>query len=144
MSEYGKAYREQLGAARGQSLALQEHERAMIPIIKQQSQAELVIARQTATTELDYQNRLFKQQLIQSDQSFAQEMIQAEKLWLFSDRVTEAEDKRLAALAADAPGPGQVLPAAIVAPGSMLPATGGSKTLIYAGLAIAAYFFLRS
>lgn len=144
MGSGNRAYRIELGTARGQAVGIQEHELAMIPIIAQAGKAEIATQKLAGEMQIGLQRELFGMQ-----------MVQAEEMQLFASRARQAEDERLAALreaeyerlaalpAPEAPRIGQVSPSLIVAPGSKLPAVAGSKTLVYVAIGIAAYFFLR-
>ena len=133
MGSGDRAYRIELGAARGQAQAIQEHERAMIPIVTKRGEAELALQKQAAELDVAMRQQLFEQQ-----------MSQAEEFDLVANRLAESEQERLAEAVTTAPAPaGQVT--SLIPPGQVAAAPPPvSKKLIYVGLAIAAFFFLRS
>lgn len=117
MGSGDRAYRIALGEAQGQAQAIQEHETAMIPIVKERGEMELAL-----------QQSLFEQQFTQ-----------AEKLHLFSERIEAAEAEAQQAAAKALTAAGQVSPPVFGT--SATPAI--SKNWIYAALAIAAFLLLR-
>jgi len=119
MGSGDRAYRIGLGEGR----AIQEHEIAMIPIVKQRGEAEIGILKTQAEMELEMGQRAFEQQIEQ-----------AEQLDLLANRISDAQPIQ--------PAYAVTMPVPSSPPPPAKPAL--SKNLIYAGLALGAFLFLRS